>query len=161
MKSICWIFIHTWHLLLNMSTGHTFSCYKHKTKNNCFKDLGTNGLFHFLSIQGCGRQIPWGSCQRHFPRSQGLKLFFLGGKDKFSRGVILVRASQGKFSRGVLPWKLVSWGWFLASPPGVPVFPSPKMNLENCLPHPCMENNGIAQFSGTLQLIFKVGQKWL
>ena len=58
------------------------------------------GLFHFLSIKGCGRQIPWGSARGIFQGSQGLKLFFLGGKDKFSRGVILVRASQGKFSRG-------------------------------------------------------------
>ena len=29
MKSTCWIFIHTWHLLLNMNTGHIFRSYKH------------------------------------------------------------------------------------------------------------------------------------
>ena len=41
-----------------------------------------------------------GSARGIFQGSQGLKLFFLGGKDKFSRGVIQIRASQGKSQRG-------------------------------------------------------------
>ena len=66
------------------------------------------GLFNFLSIQGCGRQIPWGCARSVFQRSQILKLPFLGGQDKFSRGMMMVRASWVKFSRGVIPRKLVS-----------------------------------------------------
>ena len=58
-------------------------------------------LFDFLSIQGFGSQIPWGCARSIFQGSQGLKLFFLGGQDKFSRGVMLVRASRGTFSRGL------------------------------------------------------------
>ena len=56
---------------------------------------------------------------------------FLGGLDKFSRAVLMVRASQGggKFSKGVIPGKLVSLGWFLVPPPGIPVFSGPKINL--------------------------------
>ena len=65
------------------------------------------GLFHLLSIQGCGRQIPWACARSVFQGSQRLKLSFLGGQDKFSRGAMTVRASWGKFSGGVIPRKLV------------------------------------------------------
>ena len=47
---------------------------------------------------GCARSI--------FQGNQRLNLSFLGGQDKFSRGVMTVRASLGKFSRGVIPIKL-------------------------------------------------------
>ena len=53
--------------------------------------------------------------QKRFQGSQRLKLPFLGGLDKFSRAVLTVRASRGgggggKFSKGVIPGKLVSLG---------------------------------------------------
>ena len=52
--------------------------------------------------------------QKRDQGSQRLKLPFLGGLDKFSRAVLAVRASRGggrgKFSKGVIPGKLVSLG---------------------------------------------------
>ena len=57
--------------------------------------------------------------QKRFQGSQRLKLPFLGGLDMFSRAVLTVRASQeggggggggSKFSKGVIPGKLVSLG---------------------------------------------------
>ena len=92
------------------------------------------GLFHFLSIQQCERQIPWGCARSIFQGgTSGTKLSFRGGQDKFSRGVI--------------PRKLVAQGWFLVLPPGIPVSSGPKMNLENCLPHPCMEKKWNSPFA--------------
>ena len=79
-----------------MKTVYTMLYWLH---SKCQKN---NVLFQFLSMQGCGRQIPWGCARRIFQKSQGIKLSFLRGQDKFSRGVILVRAGQGKFYRGVI-----------------------------------------------------------
>ena len=49
-----------------------------------------------------------GGLRSIFQGSQGLKLSFLRGQDKFSREFILVRAGQDKFFRGIIPRKLVS-----------------------------------------------------
>ena len=40
-------------------------------------------------------------------------------------------------------------------PPGIPVFSGPKINLENCLPHPCMEKNAIAHLVTKLDVLFE------
>ena len=56
----------------------------------------------------------------------------------------MVRASRGKFSRGGHTRKIGLLRVIFGATPGIPVFSGPKMNLENCLPHPCMKKNGIA-----------------
>ena len=62
----------------------------------------------FFIHAGVRKADSLGVCQKHFQRESGTKVVFLGGQDKFSRGVIPVRACQGKFSRGFIPRKLVS-----------------------------------------------------
>ena len=49
-----------------------------------------------------------GGVRSIFHGSQGLKLSFLRGQDKFSKEFIPVRASQDKFFRGIIRRKLVS-----------------------------------------------------
>ena len=85
-----------------------------------------NGLFHFLPIQGYGREIPWGCARNIFQGSQGLKLSFQGGQGKFSRGIIPVKTS---LQVGPI---VFLWGHFGITPWNS----SPKVNSENCLP--CM-----------------------
>ena len=92
-----------------------------------------NRLFHFLSIQGVWKGNSLGVCQKHFPRESR------GSGQAFQRG----HTSQDKPSSRVTPRKLVSYGQLSATPHGIP---GPKLNLENCLPYPCMAKNGIAQW---------------
>ena len=74
-----------------------------------------------------------GVCQKHFPRESGTKLSFPGGQGKFFRGIIQVRASLpvGSYLENCFPM-----GHFWYHPPWNS---SPKANLENCLPYPCMD----------------------
>ena len=85
------------------------------------------------SIQGYGREIPWGCARNIFQESQRLKLSFQGGQGKFSRGIIPVRVRisllVGSYLENCFPM-----GRFWHHPSNS----SPKVNLENCLPYPCM-----------------------
>ena len=92
----------------------------------------TNGLFHFLSIQRCGRKIPWGCARNIFQGSQGLKLSFQGDQGKFSRGVIPVRTSL------LVGSNFKNWfpkGFFWQHPLE---FQAQKLNLEIAFHTPCM-----------------------
>ena len=48
--------------------------------------LSSNGLFHFLPIQGYGREIPRDCARNTFQGSQGLKLSFQGVMASFPEG---------------------------------------------------------------------------
>ena len=73
-----------------------------------------------------------GVCQKRFLRESGTKIIFPGGSGEvFQMG----HTNKDKPSSGVTPQKLVSYGPPSASPPWNS---RPKMNLENCLPYPCM-----------------------
>ena len=60
------------------------------------------GLILFLIHAGVWEANSLGCTRSIFQGGQRLKLPFLGGQDKFSRGVMMVRASWGKFSGGVI-----------------------------------------------------------
>ena len=70
-----------------------------------------------------------------------------GGQDKFSRGVIRqlgpVRVS---FPEGSYLENWFRKGDFWCHPLEFLFFSGPNMNLGNYLPHPCIEQNEIAQF---------------
>ena len=76
-----------------------------------------NGLFHFLPIQGYGREIPRGRARNIFQGSQGLKLSFQGSQGKFSRGILQVMASLpvGSYLENCFPMAI-----FGITPPGIP-----------------------------------------
>ena len=64
------------------------------------------GLSIFYPYRGVEGKFPGGAPEA-FSKGVRLKLPFLGGQDKVSRGVMTVRASQG-IPEGVIPRKLVS-----------------------------------------------------
>ena len=65
------------------------------------------GYSNFYPYRGVEGKFP-GDVAKAFPRESWTKTAFPRGQDKFSRGVITVRAGWGKFSRGVIPRKLAS-----------------------------------------------------
>ena len=112
---------------------------------------GLRLFFIFLRGEKCLIQprLIWkgnslGVCHKHFPRESGTTVIFPRGQGKFSRGVILVKTSL------LVESHLENWfpmGRFQHHPPP-PGIPHPKLNLENCLPYPCMAkkwNSQIAQ----------------
>ena len=99
-----------------------------------------NGLFHFLPIQGYGREIPRGRARNIFPGSQGLKLSFQGGQGRFSRGIIQVRGSLpvGSYLENCF---LIGHFWY--HPSGIPV---QKQIYKTAFHTPVWIKNGIAQY---------------
>ena len=111
--------------------------------NTCpSQSLIPNGLFHFLTIQGHGRETPWRCARNIFQGSQGLKLSFQGSQGKFSRGIIPVRPSLPVGSYLVFVWAIFGI---------TPWNSSPKANF--CLPHCCMDKkwNSPISFLASIQ----------
>ena len=79
-KCTCWIFTHTWHLLLNMNTGNFSGVINTiKTKTNCVKALDTNS--EVKSVQSTLSHLITTSVSRamftHFLVEHGWSQYFL------------------------------------------------------------------------------------